>query len=130
VETGGQPLMAVDDDSDVNGRGFVTDRRTEPDARFLLANERTLLAWVRTSLAIIAGGVGIAQLNQVSGRRALAIVLIAFGAFGAAAGTIRYHRADRAIRAGNLPPAGFAPTVVAVSVVAIGVVLIVAVLVR
>jgi putative membrane protein len=29
----------------------------EPDYRFSLANERTFLAWIRTALAILAGGV-------------------------------------------------------------------------
>ena len=29
----------------------------EPDYRFTLANERTFLAWLRTALALIAGGV-------------------------------------------------------------------------
>lgn len=32
---------------------------TEPDYRYSLANERTYLAWVRTGLALIAGGIGI-----------------------------------------------------------------------
>ena len=32
---------------------------SEPDARFTLANERTLLAWIRTSLALIAAGVAL-----------------------------------------------------------------------
>lgn len=31
----------------------------EPDPRFSLANERTFLAWIRTALALIAGGVAI-----------------------------------------------------------------------
>jgi uncharacterized membrane protein YidH (DUF202 family) len=30
----------------------------EPDERFTLANERTYLAWIRTSLALIGGGSG------------------------------------------------------------------------
>jgi putative membrane protein len=30
---------------------------TEPDYRFTLANERTFLAWIRTALALLAGGV-------------------------------------------------------------------------
>jgi putative membrane protein len=34
----------------------------EPDYRFTLANERTFLAWIRTSLALLAGSVAIAQL--------------------------------------------------------------------
>lgn len=29
----------------------------EPDYRFSLANERTFLAWIRTALALLAGGV-------------------------------------------------------------------------
>lgn len=28
----------------------------EPDYRFSLANERTFLAWIRTALALLAGG--------------------------------------------------------------------------
>jgi putative membrane protein len=99
--------------------------RPEIDARFLLANERTLLAWVRTALTIIAGGVGVQQFGHLGGRRAIAIISIVLGAFGAAAGTIRYHLADRAIRRGDLPPVGAAPTIVAVSVVCIAVVLLI-----
>jgi putative membrane protein len=33
----------------------------EPDYRFSLANERTFLAWIRTALALLAGGVLIEQ---------------------------------------------------------------------
>ena len=33
----------------------------EPDYRFSLANERTLLAWIRTALALLAGGVLLEQ---------------------------------------------------------------------
>lgn len=33
-----------------------------PDYRFSLANERTFLAWIRTSLGFLAGGVGLDQL--------------------------------------------------------------------
>ena len=36
----------------------------QPDYRFSLANERTFLAWIRTSLALLAGSVGIYQLIQ------------------------------------------------------------------
>ncbi|RJT76922.1 DUF202 domain-containing protein [Arthrobacter cheniae] len=31
----------------------------DPDPRFTLANERTFLAWIRTALALIAGGVAL-----------------------------------------------------------------------
>ena len=33
----------------------------EPDVRFSLANERTFLAWIRTALALLAGGVALEQ---------------------------------------------------------------------
>lgn len=33
------------------------DEGHEPDYRFSLANERTFLAWMRTALALLAGGV-------------------------------------------------------------------------
>ena len=34
-----------------------------PDYRFSLANERTFLAWIRTSLGFLAGGIGLDQLG-------------------------------------------------------------------
>jgi putative membrane protein len=34
---------------------------SDPDYRFSLANERTFLAWIRTALALVAGGVAAAK---------------------------------------------------------------------
>ena len=34
---------------------------TEPDPRLTFANERTFLAWARTGLALIGGGLAVAQ---------------------------------------------------------------------
>lgn len=45
----------------------------EPDYRFSLANERTFLAWIRTALALLAGGV---LLNQFSTRLGPHIVVV------------------------------------------------------
>jgi putative membrane protein len=95
------------------------------DARFLLANERTLLAWVRTALTLLAAGVGTLQLVRASWRTAPGISLLVLGAVAAAVGVVRYGRADRAIRAGRLPPAGRAPALVAGAVAAVAVALVV-----
>lgn len=43
----------------------------EPDYRFTLANERTFLAWIRTALAMLAGGILFDQLAHDMGSRAV-----------------------------------------------------------
>ncbi|MEY1673085.1 YidH family protein [Gordonia sp. ABKF26] len=45
----------------------------EPDARFSLANERTYLAWIRTSLALMASGVAL-QAFDIGGGSVAGIV--------------------------------------------------------
>lgn len=39
----------------------------EPDPRFSLANERTALAWMRTALALVAGGVAVVSVSALQG---------------------------------------------------------------
>jgi putative membrane protein len=91
------------------------------DARFLLANERTLLAWIRTALTLIAGGVGIEQFGTgIAGRTAWAAVLLALGVASALTGAVRFHRADRALRGGRLPTSGVAAYLLAAAIAVIG----------
>lgn len=91
------------------------------DARFLLANERTLLAWVRTALTLLAAGVALAQVDdKTPGRTALATVVILLGVSAAGAGGLRYVVADRALRRATLPPRGWAPLAMAAGVVVVG----------
>lgn len=56
----------------------------EPDPRFSLANERTYLAWLRTSLGLIASGIAVERLLPELGiagaRQAIGISLVALGA--------------------------------------------------
>ena len=97
----------------------------EPDVRFTYANERTFLAWNRTTLALIATGVAATQLLprlQVEwGRRLLGLPLIALGAV-VAADSFRHWRAnERAMRRGDPLPRSTMPLVLAVGIVAIGV---------
>src|ERR1700736_255021 len=46
----------------VCGHMEPSEETRELDYRFTLANERTFLAWIRTALALLAGGVAVVQL--------------------------------------------------------------------
>ncbi len=82
----------------------------DPDTRFLLANERTLLAWVRTALALMAGGLAFTQIGaKTLAQTSLGLIVILSGALVAVTGYQRYLAADIAIRAGRLPGAGHGP---------------------
>lgn len=99
------------------------------DVRFLLANERTLLAWVRTALALLAAAGGVFEFTDISGRRALAVCLALVGIGAACAGGMRYSSTLRALRAGTEPGESRSPEVLSAAVVLIGIALVVAVLV-
>ena len=74
---------------------------TAPDPRFSLANERTFLAWVRTSLALLAGGVALdtVDLDGPAGLQpVLATVLVILGLLGAGVAWARWAAAERAMR--------------------------------
>jgi putative membrane protein len=75
---------------------------TTPDPRFTLANERTFLAWNRTALAFIAGGLAIEQLlhNGRAARLIVSIPLIVLGGFLGVAGYVRWRVAEDAIANG------------------------------
>ena len=98
--------------------------RTDP--RFLLANERTLLAWVRTALALLAAGGGIYEFTDVSGRKALAITVALVGIGSTAAGGLRYVATARAIRRGEPTADDRSPVVLAAAVCILGIGLIIA----
>ena len=73
----------------------------DPDPRFSLANERTFLAWIRTAVALIAGGIALEALrvDLSSGMRtALAVTLVATGGAMTVAALRRWHQVDRAIQ--------------------------------
>jgi putative membrane protein len=87
---------------------WVYDAGHEPDPRFTLANERTFLAWVRTALAMLAGGVALHALGLPETqwvRSVLAIALVLLGALVTAFAMIRWARVERAMRTGTPLPA-------------------------
>ena len=92
----------------------------DPDVRFLLANERTLLAWVRTGLTLQAGGFALTHFSNGSVSATVAgIVAIVSGGILAVIGYNRFKQADRAIRNHQLPPTGKAPALEVITVVVI-----------
>jgi putative membrane protein len=102
------------------------------DYRFTLANERTFLAWMRTSLGLLAGGVAVHTLVQplrMSGfRRALALSCIVLAVIIAVGAYAHWRRVGAAMRRGEpLPHTVMVPILSAgiavVSVLACGVVL-------
>ena len=87
-----------------------------PDYRFTLANERTLLAWLRTGLALVAGGVAVAtyapDLGTRWGSAVVALALVGAGLGAAVGGYLRWRRYEAAITADEpLPSSRLAPGV-------------------
>ena len=92
-----------------------TDR--EPDVRFSYANERTFLAWNRTSLAMVTAGLAITQLlppfKVPGGRRMIGLPLIAMGTTVAIVSFFQWQRNERAMRKGEPLPNSVLPALVA-----------------
>lgn len=74
----------------------------DPDPRFTLANERTFLAWIRTSLGLIAGAVALEAFagDQIPAmvRTPLAGVLLVLAALLAVVAFRRWLRLEQAMR--------------------------------
>jgi putative membrane protein len=87
-----------------------------PDPRFTMANERTFLAWNRTALALIGGGLAVEQFLDTgrTARLLLAIPLILLGA-GVAAGSYgRWRGNEAAMSRGDALPPSRMPVVIAI----------------
>lgn len=100
----------------------------EPDPRFSFANERTFLAWIRTALALLAGGAAVDALDLPMSdglQLVLAALLVLLGLLCAVASWVRWARAERAMRTGSpLPSMGLAAPLV-VGMLLLGILLIV-----
>ncbi|WP_052304913.1 YidH family protein [Stackebrandtia nassauensis] len=84
---------------------------TTPDYRFSLANERTFLAWLRTALALIGGGIAVAQFLDIGARKAIAVVLLVLGAVCALRAVAHWAACERAMRRKQDLPASRFPAV-------------------
>jgi len=95
------------------------------DYRFSLANERTQLAYVRTALALIAGGIAAAKalsFDHDTLRWIVAAPPVVAGTWLAASSPVRGERYEAAMRAGHALPVGLAPRLLAFGVAAYAVV--------
>jgi putative membrane protein len=106
-------------------RDDLTVASGECDPRLTFANERTFLAWNRTALAVIVGGLAVAQFLKVGfggAQLLVALPLIALGAVMSLHSYRVWQRNDRALRLGRpLPPARL-PRVLVYAVAALAVV--------
>jgi putative membrane protein len=105
-----------------------------PDYRFSLANERTFLAWIRTGLALIAGGLACAQflppLPVQHLREVISVVLLVLGGLVALRAVDHWARTERAMRLGHELPASKFPAILAIVVALGATLLVIAVLIR
>ena len=102
-----------------------------PDPRFSLANERTFLAWVRTSVAFMAGGVALDAVDLDGPRglqTAVAVALVVLGLLGAGVSWVRWAATERAMRLHRPLPATTALAWLAVVLMVLAAALVVLVL--
>lgn len=95
------------------GSGASPQDTPEPgrpvDYRFTLANERTFLAWVRTSLALLAGAVAVLHLLPLGWsdamRTVVGLLLTALAGTITVYAPLRWYRVQRIMgRGGTLKP--------------------------
>ncbi len=95
----------------------------EPDPRFTLANERTFLAWLRTSLALMAGGVGFAALGPDDRvlKLVVAVALLVTGIVCSISALQHWIACERALRTGQPLPSPWMAAVLGVGLAVTGV---------
>jgi putative membrane protein len=91
----------------------------QSDARFSLANERTFLAYIRTSLALLASGVAVDKLSvhPSAARVGGAVLLLLLGVVAALGGYLRWREVEMALRLGRAVHASRLPLALAVGLV-------------
>lgn len=100
-------VVPVSDDAEPRDTRGAFARRllpmgSEPDPRFTLANERTFLAWIRTALALMAGGIAVeaftSDIFAPAVRQSVAILLLVLGMLLSGGAFVRWVGVERAMR--------------------------------
>src|SRR5690625_109053 len=90
----------------------------DPDPRFTLANERTFLAWIRTSLAFLAGGIALeafaVDIVPYVFRTVLSVLVVFIGLLFASGAMFRWLCVERSMRRGEPLPLPVSMPVLAV----------------
>lgn len=88
---------------------WMTRTGRDPDPRFTLANERTFLSWIRTSIALIGAGVAVdafgLEIASPGGTRVAALSLVLAGMVLSLGAALRWVKVEHALRAGRTLPA-------------------------
>lgn len=109
-------------------RRRLLDEGEDPDPRFTLANERTFLAGIRTSLALTAGGIGLeafaGDVLPAGPRQVLALLLLGFGSILAILVFVRWYSAEQAMRLGRQLPLPVTGPILAGGIAVTGLILI------
>lgn len=95
-------------------------REDGPDLRTTLANERTLLAWSRTALALLAASFAVVRLTDITPRAlrlALGAYLIALATGVTATGYLQWRTRRLRIREQEPPGMGLSALVLTVAMV-------------
>lgn len=116
---------------DADDRGALAKRvlpgGKEPDARFTLANERTFLAWIRTALAFLAGGIALeafaVESFPIPLRTGISVLLVGIGMLISVGAAVHWHRIEMSMRLNKplpipliIPILGFGGAVAAAAV--------------
>jgi putative membrane protein len=101
----------------------MTDEQ-EPDYRFTLANERTYLAYLRTSLACYAGGLSAVQFLDLGPdrwpARIIGVVLVTAGIITTAGAFRRWQLNLTAMRTGGSLPVTRLPLMLGATIAVVG----------
>lgn len=116
---------------DADDRGALAKRvlpgGKEPDARFTLANERTFLAWIRTALAFLAGGIALeafaVESFPIPLRTGISVLLVVIGMLISVGAAVHWRRIEMSMRLNKplpipliIPILGFGGAVAAAAV--------------